>query len=88
MIEDFKVFFTNETFKALFSGFFFFDLFKLSLSLLFRKNNLFTFCYELGCLVSRELYKLSSGGRRLSDESFNDHVNSHKTWIIGFDYVF
>lgn len=38
--------------------------------------------------MSRKLHELSSSRRRLSDESFNSHVNSSETRIFGLNYVF
>lgn len=37
--------------------------------------------------MSRKLHELSSSRRRLSNESFNSHVNSSETRIFGLNYV-
>ena len=65
----------------------FFGLFKLNLSLILRWDNLFTFDYELGHLMCKELYELGAGKKSFLDESFNDHVHPNKTKVFSLDYV-
>nr|POE87016.1 hypothetical protein CFP56_39393 [Quercus suber] len=85
MIENLKIFVTNEALNAFFLGFLL-DLFGLSFNLFVQRDNFFD--QRLSLWLVEQLYNLGFGRRRLLDEPFNGHINPCETCIFGLDHVF